>query len=209
MSDLITIVTRRKDFINRKVSMGTMAPRQIPVMLIEAFKQGLRPFLMSVKARLPHGRTGKLVNNTELEIERTKAGVSAKLTIGRDVPYAHVHAKFGMSPTIILPKNKKHLAIPLTARARNLQSQVGSLLQYSQLKGGWERKGNKSHILYWTSNSNQKGIPYFALAHQVKVKPSVDLYVVKEEMKIAANEIINRVFNGFDFGFVRMIGKAK
>ena len=193
MAGVIAVTLTRKDYKTHGVSRG----RSIPAMMENAL-HSLNAVVQDVKAKLPSRR---MRAHTKVFIGQTAKGASAHLRIGEGVPFTNVQAKWGTTPTVIRPKHGKYLAIPLTSFGKSLQNKIGtSLMEWGDdLHPHWVG-GERGHGLYWKDSP----IKHFYLAHSVRVKPSVNLYDVREEMRITANAAIRASFDGYDFGFVRM-----
>jgi len=196
MPELLAISVTSKDYrkgTGRTVRKGF----SVPLMMEEAMKGSLGSVLAGVKRQLPGKR---LKTTTKLLYNRTPQGATARLVVGEGVPFAYVQAKYGKSPTTILPRAMKHLAIPRNAAARKMQENAGAvgLMSYPELKKKWIGRGKYVHMLFRGST------PMFNLVHQAIVKPSVDLNEVRDNMRMAISTAFKGAFAGFDFGYLSM-----
>lgn len=195
MAELIAVTVTKKSYGGRSIQRG----QSVPALMEKALRTSLVSVVQRVKAQLP-GR--RLAARTRLKISPTLKGASAHLVIGEGIPFANIQAKWGTSPTVITPKHGKHLAIPLTSFGKSLQNKTGtSLMEWgNDLHPHWRGKGKRGNTLYWQDNKT----PHFYLAKSVKVKPSVNLFEVRDDMRLAANAAIQESFNGYDFGYLRI-----
>jgi hypothetical protein len=178
-------------------------PEDVPKVVANIMRTSLRPIVHEVRSKLPGGA---LKSHTRFSVSQTPYGAIALLETGGRLPYAGVHAKWDDSPTIIRPKKGEYLAIPISSQRSAAQKLFGdpknptSLWEYHPtLKRG---RGSRAHVLYWRGSGGK--IPYFHLKKQVKIKPSVNLTEVADNM---ISTVIMRLRKEFtDYGFDVSLG---
>ncbi len=154
-------------------------------------------------------RKGNIYRNTKYEIKRTPSGgVSGGVVIGEGVPYASIHVGTGGSAEFMHASGKPFV-IPLPW-ARNKDGRWRSPYVPGQLrnvpglfKGSKKYRLNPNYLYQRYKTRGPK--PMFKLQRTIRVPTRVDIGEVKETMRVRLQEAMVQYFEGYDFGYMRML----
>ena len=217
-TSVFAIGIKSKNYPNKVKGGGTVADR-----MEGAFKSVLPQMLAEIKAKYlsvhssssiaSRKKSGGLRAHTKYHIKRTgKDNVSGEIAIGEGVPYAGIHVGSGGSANL-LRAGGKPFVIPLTSAG--IQNKDGSwrspyvpgrLRSVPGLFRGTRKHNLNPNILY--QRYKTRGIkPMFMLKQNISVPTRVDIDEIQGDIKSRLSVAMQRAFEGYDFGYLRMMQK--
>ena len=214
-TSVFAIGITKKSYADQKVKGGgTVADRMegafksvLPQMLAEIRSK----YLTSHSASSIKKGKGNIYKHTNYVINRTaKDNVSGEISIGEGVPYTPIHVGSGGSANLLRAGNKPFV-IPFSW-ARNKDGGwkapyvPGQLRNVPGLFRGTKKHNLNPNILY--QRYKTRGIkPMFMLKQNISVPTRVDIDEIQGDIKSRLSVAMQRAFEGYDFGYLRMMQK--